>query len=140
MQIDKNKAKSQKGKERSQFSMFWRSTSYFYPEIGAKDNLTSEDSIVFIFHGVESSLTTQCILCAQSACVALDMMFSWKSLQLEKSWEENNCSCSIKILPFPMGEGAGKKPLTKTLKLLKLEESWAKVNTTFKFHMFLLIN
>lgn len=34
----------------------------------------------------------------------------------------------------------GKKPLTKILKLLKNERSWAKVNMTFKFHMFLLIN
>lgn len=81
MQIDKNKAKSQKGRGRSQFPVFWESTSYFCPEIGAKDNIRIEDSIVFIFHGVESSLTTQCLR-AQSACVALDMMFLWKSLQL----------------------------------------------------------
>lgn len=102
MQIGENKAKSQKGRERSQFPVFWDSTSYFCPETGAKGNLTSEDSIVFIFHGVESSLTTQRLLRAQSVCVELDMMFLWKSLQSEKSWEENNCSCSIKILPFPM--------------------------------------
>lgn len=81
MQIAENKAKSQKGRERSQF---WESTSYFCPETGAKDDLASEDSIVFIFHGVESSLTTQRLLRAQSVCVTLDMMFLWKSLQSEK--------------------------------------------------------
>lgn len=84
MQIEENKAKSQKGREKSQFPVFWDSRSYFCPESGAKDNLTSEDSIVFIFHGVESCLTTQHLLRAQSVCVALDMMFLWKSLQSEK--------------------------------------------------------
>lgn len=102
MQIEENKAKSQKGREGSQFLVFWESTSYFCPETGAKDNRASEDSIVFIIHGVESSLTTQDLLRAQRVCVTLDMMLLWKSLQLGKSWEENNCSCSIKNLPFPM--------------------------------------
>lgn len=80
MQIEENKAKSQKGRERSQSLCFGRA----HPEIGAKANLTSEDPTVFIFHGIESSLTTQCLPHAQSVCVALDMMFLWKSLQLEK--------------------------------------------------------
>lgn len=72
------------GQREEPVPVFLESTSYLCPEIGAKANLTSEDPTVFIFHGVVSSLTAQCVLRAQSVCVALDMMFLWKSLQLEK--------------------------------------------------------
>lgn len=41
MQIEDNKAKSQKGREGSEFAVFWGSTSSFCSDAGAKGNLAS---------------------------------------------------------------------------------------------------